>query len=500
MHEAFASLTVEGAPTKLIAKRPPKPLDELPPEQKPDGDVTWIGGYWAWDDDRNDFLWVSGTWRVAPPGKSWIAGYWRETGDNWQWVPGFWTTASQDTNQEMTYLPNPPAPPAEAPPGQPPVAESFWVPGNWVWTGTTYGWRAGYWARVEPGYVWIPAHYSWTPGGYLFVAGYWDLAVRRRGILYAPVVVDPGAVTVSFSYTPACAVPDALIVDTLFVRPAYCHYYFGDYYAPAYRDLGFQSAFVYSGNHYDAVIAYERYERRADPTWLSVQINLFGRRSAGLAPVPPRTFVQNTTVVNNVTNVTNVTNNTNNITRNNVTNNNVTNNNTNNAITRNNTTTNNNVTNNTTNNKMVWNGPTLGTTTQVAAAQGVKTVPLNITARRQVKQQAVAIQQVALQRTVNEAPRAGAVPNRPRTAALTVPKTGPPAFVGKPANGTAATGQANSRAITPAANTPNHAMTRNAVSPAPRGANNAAAHPNLPSVPVVHPAAPAARTNTVPPA
>lgn len=33
----------------------------LPPDQKPEGDdVAWIPGYWAWDDERNDFLWVSG--------------------------------------------------------------------------------------------------------------------------------------------------------------------------------------------------------------------------------------------------------------------------------------------------------------------------------------------------------------------------------------------------------------------------------------------------------
>ncbi len=410
VHEAFASLAAEPAPTKPVAKRPPKPLDEQPPEEKPEGNVSWIGGYWAWDDDRNDFLWVSGTWRVPPPGKEWVAGYWREEGDNWQWVPGFWTAAAKaDAQQQVTYLPAPPTTPPQAPPGQPPIAEAFWVPGHWAWNGDRYAWSAGYWARVEPGYVWVPAHYTWTPGGYVYVAGYWDLAVKRRGLLYAPVVVRPDVVTVSFSYTPVYAVPDTLVVDTLWVRPAYGHYYFGDYYGPAYASLGFQSAYVYSVGHYDSIIVYERYERRADPAWFSVQINLYHDRFAGRAPVPPRTIVNNTTVVNNVTNVTNVTNVNNNVT-------NVTRNVTNNVTNNNTNVTNNNTTNNV--NKAVYNGPTLAPAKQVAAAQGMATTPLSTVARQQVRAQAAQVQQVAAQRTANESVPPGGASSRPRTAAL----------------------------------------------------------------------------------
>src|SRR5208337_5565937 len=107
-------------------------------------------------------------------------------------------------------------------------------------------WRAGYWARVQPGYVWVPAHYVWTPGGYVFVAGYWDYALERRGVLYAPVVVDPTVVTVGFVYTPGYVVRDTLVVDAFFIRPAYHHYYFGDYYEPRYHDRGFESVVIYN--------------------------------------------------------------------------------------------------------------------------------------------------------------------------------------------------------------------------------------------------------------
>ena len=52
--------------------KPPDPIPEEPPDQKPKGDnVQWIPGYWAWDDDRQDFLWVSGCWRVPPSGRNW---------------------------------------------------------------------------------------------------------------------------------------------------------------------------------------------------------------------------------------------------------------------------------------------------------------------------------------------------------------------------------------------------------------------------------------------
>src|SRR5262245_15101358 len=73
VHEAFASLADSAPPSVQVKKKPPDALEEMPPDEKPEGDVVWIGGYWAWDDDRTDFLWVSGIWRVQPPEKRWVA-------------------------------------------------------------------------------------------------------------------------------------------------------------------------------------------------------------------------------------------------------------------------------------------------------------------------------------------------------------------------------------------------------------------------------------------
>lgn len=308
VHEAFASPTSDPIATRLVPKKPPKAIEELPPEQKPEGDAIWISGYWAYDDDARDFLWVSGVWRRPPAGKNWVAGYWREEGTSYQWVPGFWTTAPKEDRQNITYLPPPPEPPVTVAPGKPPIAEAFFVPGCWVWRGNAYAWRAGYWARTQPGYVWIADHYRWTPTGCLFVEGYWDLALPRRGILYAPVIIRPTVISAGFVYTPTYAVNDTVIVSAMFVRPSVTHYYFGDYYGATYTDLGFESCVVYSRRRYEPVIVYESYYRR-DPNWLNIQINLYNDRCAGRAPVPPRTLVQqNTFVQNNITNVTQINN------------------------------------------------------------------------------------------------------------------------------------------------------------------------------------------------
>jgi hypothetical protein len=458
VHEAFATPTAEPAPTQLVPKQPPKPLDEMPPEEKPEGDVTWIGGYWAFDDERKDFLWVSGTWRTPPPGKRWVAGYWREEGGQWQWVPGFWSKSENEQTiaQNVTYMPAPPQAPAVAPPGEAPAPDAFYVPGSWAWhnagyvtvNGTQtwqdagYAWTAGYWARVQPGYVWVAAHYRWTPSGYIYIPGYWDLAISRRGMLYAPVVVDVAVVGPGFVYTPVYAVPEAVVVDAMFIRPAYCHYYFGDYYGPGYHSMGFEACIVYSRSHYDAVFVYERWDHRADPRWESVQIDICFGRSAGRVPCPPRTFVQQNTIIqNNITNVRNVTN---------VTNvNNVNVNNVNNVTKVNN-----------------YSSPMVMPASKVAAAQGTRTVPLDTSARLQSRQQAQAIQQVAMQRGQTEVASPGGAPKQPRAATLHVPST-QPATVRAAASTNVHQTAANMPANGPGANT-------NGTSPTAPGANGKA--------------------------
>src|SRR5215471_12079585 len=92
VHEAFAGVvSFRPEPGVVVTKAPPDPIEEVPPDQKPAGaNVAWIPGYWAWDDDRNDFLWVSGVWRSLPPGRQWVPGYWAQEGNQYQWISGYW--------------------------------------------------------------------------------------------------------------------------------------------------------------------------------------------------------------------------------------------------------------------------------------------------------------------------------------------------------------------------------------------------------------------------
>jgi hypothetical protein len=51
----------------------------------------WTPGYWAWDDDSQDYYWVPGTWVLAPqPGYLWTPGYWGWGGNAFFFHEGYW--------------------------------------------------------------------------------------------------------------------------------------------------------------------------------------------------------------------------------------------------------------------------------------------------------------------------------------------------------------------------------------------------------------------------
>jgi hypothetical protein len=313
VHEAYAELSeVRPAATPIIPKRPPEPITELPPDQKPEGDnVLWIPGYWSWDDERADYIWISGFWRVPPPGRQWVPGHWVEVAGGVQWTPGFWQVAGQT---QVDYLP-PPPPPLEAAPSIPaPTDTSIYVPGCWLFREARYVWRPGYWIAYRPNWVWVPAHYVWTPCGYLFVDGHWDYPLAARGLLFAPVYVDPVvAVRVGWFHRPRFVVSFDFMLGALFCRPGY-GYYFGDYFEVGYARRGFTAwiDFRIGGHNHDPLYSYYRHRYAHNPDWdRDVRAVYVGRR-AGTVPLPPRTLVQQTQVINNITvnqtNVTNVTN------------------------------------------------------------------------------------------------------------------------------------------------------------------------------------------------
>jgi hypothetical protein len=273
IHEAFAQPVNTGSVKPLIVpKKPPDPIEEEPPSAKPaDENAVWIAGYWGWDDDRKDFLWVSGVWRVPPPNQQWVPGYWTQVSGGFEWVPGFWTAAGA---QEVAYQPEPPASLEQGPTSDPPGDDYFWAPGCWHWRQTRYVWQPGFWSMAQPGWLWMPPSYCWSPRGWVFCDGYWDYPLGRRGLVFAPVYFSAGVYRrPHFFFSPTVVIDAGRLPFCLFTRPSYCHYYFGDYYAASYDGLGIFPWFAvrsYRGYVCDPFFSYyECYNRRRDADWLA---------------------------------------------------------------------------------------------------------------------------------------------------------------------------------------------------------------------------------------
>ncbi|MCX6864683.1 MAG: hypothetical protein NTV46_00435, partial [Verrucomicrobia bacterium] len=239
---------------------------------------------------RNDFLWVSGTWRALPPGREWMAGYWGKCTDGYQWTSGYWANA---TSEETTYLPAPPKTLEDGPSTKAPSNDHRWSPGSWVWRQQRYAWSPGYWALGRADWDWMPSHYVWTPRGYIFVDGYWDYTVARRGMLFAPIFFNAGLYSrPGYHYSPSIVLDLALFAEHLFLRPHYHHYYFGDYYALHYGRGGYYAAYAYHSHRfgYDPIYCHQRWEHRADHGWHQrVETNFKYRRDHEDAR-PPRTW------------------------------------------------------------------------------------------------------------------------------------------------------------------------------------------------------------------
>lgn len=67
---------------------------ELPVYEQPaipaDG-YLWAPGYWAWNEEIQDYYWVPGTWVEPPqPEYLWTPGYWAASDGAYSWRPGYW--------------------------------------------------------------------------------------------------------------------------------------------------------------------------------------------------------------------------------------------------------------------------------------------------------------------------------------------------------------------------------------------------------------------------
>jgi hypothetical protein len=303
VHEAFAEPTApRPEAAEIVPKQPPNPVEEMPPDQKPEGaNVAWIPGYWAWDDGSNDYVWVSGCWRDVPPNQTWVSGHWQEVQGGWQWAPGFWANAQQ---QQLQYVPPPPPSIDTGPTAPAPADNTVYVPGCWVYQETRFLWRPGFWIPYQPDWVWIPAHYVWSPGGCVFLEGYWDHPLHVRGLLFAPVRLARAILLRrDWVFEPQYCVEPDFLIGALFIRPASHHYFFGDYFEQRYVQRGFVPWIDYrvAKVGYDPNFAYYRHAFARDKAWETNLRALYTARLRGDVPRPPTTLVQQHQVINQFT-------------------------------------------------------------------------------------------------------------------------------------------------------------------------------------------------------
>lgn len=273
IHEAFAEpVAFNPAPGAVIPQPPPRTqIEEQPPDQRPQGaDVEWVPGYWAWDGDRQGYIWISGIWRDIPPGRQWVPGYWGEVDGGFRWTSGFWGPLA--ANGRFDYLPQPPQS-LEVGPNTPQPGDGFaWAPGSWVWVQDRYAWRPGYWVQAQPDWVWVPSSYVPTPGGYVYNDGYWDYPLATRGVQFAPMAFGPQVYAQpSYAYTPSYVLPAAGLLANLFINPIQNRYYYGDYYGSSglNRNSGYVPWFGYGQNRqgYDPFYASMSALNAGRPGW-----------------------------------------------------------------------------------------------------------------------------------------------------------------------------------------------------------------------------------------
>ena len=217
----------------------------------------------------------------------------------WQWVPGFWADEDED---ELEYLP-PPPPSLDAGPSTPaPGRDSVYVPGCWVYSERQLLLAAGLLDRPPARLGLGAGPLLWTPGGCLFVDGYWDYPLHERGLLFAPVLHrrrrswPPG-----FVYSPTYVVQTGLPARRAVRAAATRNYYFGDYFEDRYADAAScldRLPLRPAGLRPELRLLPAAYRDRAG--WEDAAQAVRGRRPA-TSPRPPRTLVQQTQVINNIT-------------------------------------------------------------------------------------------------------------------------------------------------------------------------------------------------------
>jgi hypothetical protein len=102
---------------------------------------------------------------VQPPaGDRFVGGY----GPYWYYYYGAYAESPGTYTQQP-----PPAPLIDARGPQPGPAMAY-IPGFWMWTGSSFNWMEGRWVPVPAGYTrWVPGYWTGNQLGHYYVRGYW---------------------------------------------------------------------------------------------------------------------------------------------------------------------------------------------------------------------------------------------------------------------------------------------------------------------------------------
>jgi hypothetical protein len=79
------------AQSGVVVRFGPPPLPIYAQPLCPGEGYIWTPGFWAWDNDFDDYYWVPGTWVLAPQvGFLWTPGWWGWGGEGFIFHAGYW--------------------------------------------------------------------------------------------------------------------------------------------------------------------------------------------------------------------------------------------------------------------------------------------------------------------------------------------------------------------------------------------------------------------------
>lgn len=78
-----------GREVIIMREAPPPPRDEPPPSAPPSSAYTWVPGYWAAREGRQE--WIAGHWETPPRSNAnWVAPRWERRAEGWVFIEGYW--------------------------------------------------------------------------------------------------------------------------------------------------------------------------------------------------------------------------------------------------------------------------------------------------------------------------------------------------------------------------------------------------------------------------